>query len=262
MHWEAVRRHLSFSKVVFTIGGTDDNQLCSSVYQATKLDYLLTLLGYLRWKPFPRTRWLSSTLAISFDKVLQIIVKKCTLPSKSFRKRLRCYLLFLYNAIDMSDPALEVVIFSVSTMIRLLMPHTEVQFWLRGMLHNNQVVFFSCTQLLGSAARFINHSCDPNCYAQVILVQNDPKIVIYSLRDIAPGCLKFFFDIPVYCSSHAIQVKKYSTTTSLRLRKMKRRFLVCVVHPIAEDISTRCNMECVCIVIVRNAVFNTKQLYL
>lgn len=39
----------------------------------------------------------------------------------------------------------------------------------------------------GSVARFINHSCDPNCYAQVIMVKSEPKIVIYSLREIFPG---------------------------------------------------------------------------
>lgn len=38
----------------------------------------------------------------------------------------------------------------------------------------------------GSVARFINHSCEPNCYAQVISVGEAPKIVIYSARDIAP----------------------------------------------------------------------------
>ncbi|EDO44546.1 predicted protein, partial [Nematostella vectensis] len=37
---------------------------------------------------------------------------------------------------------------------------------------------------MGNFARFINHCCDPNCYAKVIAVENMKKIVIYSKRDI------------------------------------------------------------------------------
>lgn len=36
----------------------------------------------------------------------------------------------------------------------------------------------------GSISRFINHNCDPNCYARVISVGTKKKIVIYSKRDI------------------------------------------------------------------------------
>eukprot|EP00116_Pleurobrachia_bachei_P004107 sb/3464369/ len=39
----------------------------------------------------------------------------------------------------------------------------------------------------GSISRFINHNCDPNCYARVISVGTKKKIVIYSKRDIAQG---------------------------------------------------------------------------
>jgi hypothetical protein len=39
----------------------------------------------------------------------------------------------------------------------------------------------------GNLARFINHSCDPNCYAQIITVESQKKIVIYSKRDIQVG---------------------------------------------------------------------------
>lgn len=39
----------------------------------------------------------------------------------------------------------------------------------------------------GNLARFINHCCDPNCYAKVITVGALKKIVIYSKRDIAMG---------------------------------------------------------------------------
>lgn len=39
----------------------------------------------------------------------------------------------------------------------------------------------------GNLARFINHSCDPNCYAKIIPVESQKKIVIYSRRDIRLG---------------------------------------------------------------------------
>lgn len=36
----------------------------------------------------------------------------------------------------------------------------------------------------GNLARFINHSCNPNCYAKIITLESQKKIVIYSKRDI------------------------------------------------------------------------------
>lgn len=39
----------------------------------------------------------------------------------------------------------------------------------------------------GNLARFINHSCDPNCYAKIITVDQCKKVVIYSKRDINKG---------------------------------------------------------------------------
>ncbi|XP_065562403.1 histone-lysine N-methyltransferase SETD1-like [Artemia franciscana] len=37
----------------------------------------------------------------------------------------------------------------------------------------------------GNLARFINHSCNPNCYARIITIDNQKKIVIYSKQQIA-----------------------------------------------------------------------------
>lgn len=39
----------------------------------------------------------------------------------------------------------------------------------------------------GNAARFINHSCDPNCYAKVITADDSKHIVILAKRRIYPG---------------------------------------------------------------------------
>lgn len=37
----------------------------------------------------------------------------------------------------------------------------------------------------GGIARFINHSCDPNCTAKIIKVEGTPRIVIYAFKDVA-----------------------------------------------------------------------------
>lgn len=39
----------------------------------------------------------------------------------------------------------------------------------------------------GNAARFINHSCEPNCYSRVIHVEGQKHIVIFALRRIFRG---------------------------------------------------------------------------
>ena len=45
----------------------------------------------------------------------------------------------------------------------------------------------------GGIARFINHSCMPNCTAKIIKVEGSKRIVIYALRDIALSKFFFFF---------------------------------------------------------------------
>lgn len=42
----------------------------------------------------------------------------------------------------------------------------------------------------GGIARFINHSCDPNCTAKIIKVDGTPRIVIYALKEITKS--KFY----------------------------------------------------------------------
>lgn len=39
----------------------------------------------------------------------------------------------------------------------------------------------------GGLARFINHSCDPNCYTKIFEVEGTRKIGIYAKKQIAPG---------------------------------------------------------------------------
>ncbi|VDK28497.1 unnamed protein product [Anisakis simplex] len=40
---------------------------------------------------------------------------------------------------------------------------------------------------MGNFARFINHSCQPNCYAKVVVVDGEKRIVIYSKTQIEKG---------------------------------------------------------------------------
>uniref|UniRef100_A0A8D9AWF3 Histone-lysine N-methyltransferase trithorax n=1 Tax=Cacopsylla melanoneura TaxID=428564 RepID=A0A8D9AWF3_9HEMI len=41
--------------------------------------------------------------------------------------------------------------------------------------------------MTGNAARFINHSCDPNCYSKVVEILGKPHIIIFALRKINKG---------------------------------------------------------------------------
>ncbi|KAL0291030.1 UNVERIFIED_CONTAM: Histone-lysine N-methyltransferase, H3 lysine-4 specific [Sesamum angustifolium] len=63
----------------------------------------------------------------------------------------------------------------------------------------------------GGIARFVNHSCQPNCVAKVISVRNEKKVVFFAERDIYPGeeiTYNYHFNhedegerIPCYCNS-------------------------------------------------------------
>jgi len=63
--------------------------------------------------------------------------------------------------------------------------------------------------LYGNEARFINHSCEPNCYSRIVSVDGEKHIVIFAGRRIFPGeeltyDYKFPFEeekIPCHCGS-------------------------------------------------------------
>uniref|UniRef100_A0A915NBM3 [histone H3]-lysine(4) N-trimethyltransferase n=4 Tax=Meloidogyne TaxID=189290 RepID=A0A915NBM3_MELJA len=67
----------------------------------------------------------------------------------------------------------------------------------------------------GNFARFINHSCQPNCYAKVLTVQGEKRIVIYSKRFIQKGeeityDYKFpLEDVKIPCLCGASQCRGY-----------------------------------------------------
>ena len=39
----------------------------------------------------------------------------------------------------------------------------------------------------GNLARFMNHSCDPNCITQKWTVNGDTRVGLFALKDIPPG---------------------------------------------------------------------------
>ena len=39
----------------------------------------------------------------------------------------------------------------------------------------------------GNVARFINHSCDPNCFTRIISSEGNKRIVVYAKRNISAG---------------------------------------------------------------------------
>jgi len=54
------------------------------------------------------------------------------------------------------------------------------------MFRANDDVIIDAT-MKGNKARFVNHSCDPNCYTRPLLVDDTPRVVIYAKRQIMAG---------------------------------------------------------------------------
>ncbi|XP_055853049.1 histone-lysine N-methyltransferase trithorax [Episyrphus balteatus] len=67
----------------------------------------------------------------------------------------------------------------------------------------------------GNAARFINHSCEPNCYSKVVDILGHKHIIIFSLRRIVKGeeltyDYKFpFEDVKIHCYCASKKCRKY-----------------------------------------------------
>ncbi|KAL0218832.1 hypothetical protein P9112_004485 [Eukaryota sp. TZLM1-RC] len=67
----------------------------------------------------------------------------------------------------------------------------------------------------GSIARYINHSCEPNCYAKIITVEGLKKVVIYAKKEISVGeevTYDYKFNeeenkLPCFCQ--AVNCRKY-----------------------------------------------------
>eukprot|EP00794_Sanderia_malayensis_P011403 gene11403-12590_t len=69
--------------------------------------------------------------------------------------------------------------------------------------------------LFGNEARFINHSCEPNCYSRIVTVDGNKHIIIFASKRILPGeeltyDYKFPFEeekLPCHCGSR--KCRKY-----------------------------------------------------
>jgi len=93
----------------------------------------------------------------------------------------------------------------------------------------------------GGIARFINHSCSPNCTAKIIKVEGTPRIVIYALKDIGKSKLQQL-DARLFTldTDFVVQTKSSRTTTSSSASMALRTgFLVSAVRRIARASSTR-----------------------
>jgi len=67
----------------------------------------------------------------------------------------------------------------------------------------------------GNVARFINHSCEPNCYSRQIIIDGRLHIIIFALRDIRCGEeLTYDYKFPLEevkmpCFCNARRCRKY-----------------------------------------------------
>jgi len=67
----------------------------------------------------------------------------------------------------------------------------------------------------GNAARFINHSCEPNCYSKIVDILGSKHIIIFAMRKIFPGEeLTYDYKFPreddkIECHCGARKCKKY-----------------------------------------------------
>jgi histone-lysine N-methyltransferase SETD1 len=75
----------------------------------------------------------------------------------------------------------------------------------------------------GGIARFINHSCDPNCTAKIIKVDGTPRIVIYALKDIVRSKfttytfpMLFYFTDNLFTQTRNLRMTTSSSARSAR----------------------------------------------
>lgn len=70
--------------------------------------------------------------------------------------------------------------------------------------------------LSGGLARYINHSCNPNCVAETVEVDRDFRIIIFAKRRINRGEEVRFFKLSMKLSeTNYVCVCSWRTTTSL-----------------------------------------------
>lgn len=80
----------------------------------------------------------------------------------------------------------------------------------------------------GNMARYINHSCDPNCFTQIVNVDNTKKIVIFANRPIKAGEEVSFNILWILLKTNF----SFVMIINLNLKIRKIKFHVFVVHQI------------------------------
>lgn len=94
----------------------------------------------------------------------------------------------------------------------------------------------------GGIARFINHSCMPNCTAKIIKVEGGKRIVIYALRDIAQSKSAYHprgKGSPLLTCILSTQTRNLPTTTSSSVKLAAwTAYLACVERQPVKDSST------------------------
>ena len=113
-------------------------------------------------------------------------LKKRKKPVKFARSAIHNWGLYAMENIPMNDMIIEYVGEKVRQQVADLREHRYLKSGIGSSylfrIDENTVV--DATKK-GGIARFINHSCMPNCTAKIITVEKSKRIVIYALRDIA-----------------------------------------------------------------------------
>ncbi|XP_075744018.1 histone-lysine N-methyltransferase SETD1 [Rhipicephalus microplus] len=116
-----------------------------------------------------------------FPRLLQF----CKKQLKFAKSRIQNWGLFALEPIA----ADEMVIEYVGQMVRPIMADRREQFYTQIGIGSSYLLRVDVETIIdatkcGNPARFINHSCNPNCYAKVITVDGQKTIVIYSKQPI------------------------------------------------------------------------------
>lgn len=134
-------------------------------------------------------RQLKTSIATTTSDILQLSDLKARSKRLAFGKSLiHNWGLFSMQDIEPQDMVIEYIGECISSLVADL---REAKYEKQGigssyLFRSDRSTVIDATKM-GNLARFINHSCDPNCHAQVISIRSQKKIVFYAKRAIAEG---------------------------------------------------------------------------
>lgn len=123
------------------------------------------------------------SLALRYRQLQRVLKETITVCSSSIHGRG----LFCIRDIEVGEMIIEYTGYIIRTP---LSDHREAYYDSKGIgcymfkINRNEVIDAT---FAGNAARFINHSCEPNCYSQVVLINGRRKIIIVAKRKIIIG---------------------------------------------------------------------------